>query len=184
MMKREFELPVERCPFCGSAGTCKFKGMIHDIPYFGETMETLIWCEKCKFRHADVMHLGEREPRRYEYEVTSADDMEVRVVRSSTGFLEIPELEVSIRPGPRSEGFVSNIEGVLERVKGAIETAKKEASPEGRAEAERKLGLLEKVRQGKFRATIILSDPNGHSAIVHANARKRKLTENEMKKIT
>jgi zinc finger protein len=184
MIKREFELPIERCPFCGAPGTCKFKGMIHNVPYFGETMESLIWCSNCKFRHADVMHLGERRPRRYEFRITSSRDMGVRVIRSSTGFVEIPELGVSIKPGPRSEGFVSNIEGVLNRVKAAIQAAMKTASPHQRRIGEKKLEKLENIRRGEFTASLILMDPLGHSAIVHAKAKHRRLKREELSKLT
>lgn len=184
MIKREFELPIERCPFCGAPGTCKFRGMIHDIPYFGETMESLIWCGNCRFRHADVMHLGERKPCRYEFKITSVRDMEVRVIRSSTGFIEIPELGVSIRPGPRSEGFVSNIEGVLSRVKAAIQTAMKTASPHQRRAGEGKLEKLESIRRGEFAASLILMDPQGHSAIIHPRAKHRGLKKEELSKLT
>jgi zinc finger protein len=184
MTKREFELPVENCPVCGSAGTCKFKGMIHDIPYFGETMETLVWCEKCKFKHADVMHLLEKEPSRHEYEIASPEDMEVRVVRSSRGFVEVPELGVSIRPGPRSEGFVSNIEGILNRIKDVIKVAMRKAPESRRASAKKKLKKLEDIRRGKCRATLVIMDPTGRSAIVHPKAKRQKLTEEEISKLT
>jgi zinc finger protein len=184
MVKREFELPIERCPFCGAPGTCKFKGMIHEIPYFGETMESLIWCSNCKFRHADVMHLGEKEPSKYEYRITSARDMGIRVIRSSTGFVEIPELGVSIKPGPRSEGFVSNIEGVLNRVKTHIQTALKNAPPRQRRLGEKKLEKLETIRLGKSAASIILIDPSGHSAIIHPKAKHRRLKKEELSKLT
>jgi zinc finger protein len=184
MVKREFELPIVRCPFCGASGTCKFKGMIHDIPYFGETMESLIWCSNCEFRHADVMHLGEKKPRRYEYKITSPRDMGVRVIRSSTGFVEIPELGVSIRPGPHSEGFVSNIEGVLNRVKAGIQTAMKTASAHQRRIGEKKLEKLESIRRGEFIASLILTDPQGHSAIIHPKAKHRRLKREELSKLT
>jgi zinc finger protein len=183
MVKREFELPIERCPMCGSFETCTFKGIIHEIPYFGETMESLIWCTECKFKHADVMHLGEREPSRYEYGISSPRDMMVRVVRSSTGFIRVPELGVSIRPGPRSEGFVSNIEGVLNRIEAAIETAMKKASPHQREVGERKLKKLEDIRSGKQKASLVLIDPLGHSAIIHPKAKRRRLRKDELSKL-
>jgi zinc finger protein len=175
MTEREFRLSFERCPFCGAEGSCQLFGVVHDIPYFGETIESVITCERCGFRHADVMHTEEREPRGYEYPIETPEDLMTRVVRSSTGMIEIPELDVSIKPGPASEGFVSNVEGVLERVKQAIETALKGAEPSGKKEAEDKLRLLEKIRVGKAKGTLVLRDPRGQSAIVHPKARSWRL---------
>ncbi len=184
MNKREFELPIKRCPFCGSVGTCKFRGTIHNIPYFGETMETLVWCENCRIKHSDVMHLGEREPSRYEYEIKTSEDMSVRVVRSSTGFVEIPELGVSIRPGPASEGFISNVEGVLNRVKDAVGATLEKSNEAQRGEAREKLEMIEKIRGGEMSARLIISDPFGHSAIIHKDAKRQKLAPEDISKLT
>ena len=40
----------------------------------------------------------------------------VRVVRSASARVEIPEIGVEIDPGPACEGFVSNVEGVIDRI--------------------------------------------------------------------
>jgi zinc finger protein len=44
----------------------------------------------------------------------------VRVIRSSTGVIKIPELEIEISPKSASTGYITNVEGVLLRVKSAI----------------------------------------------------------------
>jgi zinc finger protein len=169
---REFRTHIERCPVCGSEGTCHFTGRIHDIPYFGETIESLIYCTSCGFKHSDVMHTEEREPARYEFEISSADDMTVRVVRSSTGVIEIPTLGVSISPGPSSQGFISNIEGVLNRVADAILAAMTDAPEDRRKAGEEKLRMIEEIKEGKRKATIVIWDERGLSAIVHPKARR------------
>jgi len=176
---REFRTQIERCPVCGSEGTCYFTGKIHEIPYFGETIESLVYCTACGFRHSDVMHTEEKEPARYEFEIRSADDMTVRVVRSSTGVIEIPTLGVSIYPGPCSQGFVSNIEGVLNRVSDAIMTAMRDAGEEGRRTGEEKLRMIEEIKEGRRRATIIVWDERGLSAIIHPRAKRSPLDLNK-----
>lgn len=145
-------------------------------------MESLLSCSACNFRHADVMHLGEREPARYEYRITSPDDMMVRVVRSSTCHVKIPELGVYIRPGPAGEGFVSNIEGVIERVKNAVHILMSSGCEKGE-NAEKMLKLLEELKEGKTAATLILEDPYGNSAIINPRAVKTKLTEEELSQL-
>ena len=156
------------------------KGGIDNIPYFGQVMETLMRCEGCNFKHADVMYLGERTPMRYEFCVSSRDDMKVRVVRSSAGAIKVPELGVSIEPGPASEGFVSNVEGVLDRIEGAVRLALREASGEKRRRGEEVLEKIRAVRDGKLKTRLIVMDPLGHSAIVNERARKRKLKRAEL----
>jgi zinc finger protein len=156
------------------------RGRIDDIPYFGETMETLATCTNCKFKHADVTHLGEHEPMRHEFMITSEDDMMVRVVRSSTGTIKVPELGVTVKPGSASGGYITNIEGVLNRIEEAIRMAIKRSDKIRRRRGESKLRKLENIRLGKAKARIIVLDPFGHSAIADRRAKKRKLTEKEL----
>ena len=48
---------------------------------------------------------------RFEMQVKTCDDFDVRVIRSMTARIEIPELGVRMNPGPACEGFVTNVEG-------------------------------------------------------------------------
>lgn len=180
MKKREFVLPIEICPMCGAKGTFQLVGRVDDIPYFGETMETLVTCSSCKFKHSDVMHVGEREPMRHELRISSEEDMSARVVRSSTGTMKVPELGVTIRPSSGSQGYISNVEGVLNRIRDVISSAMASASPAKRRVAKRKLRALENIVQGRKRARLIVMDPFGHSAIVGERAKKRRLSKKEI----
>jgi len=180
MQKREFLLPIERCPICGAKDTFQVKGRIDYIPYFGEIMETFANCTSCEFRHADVVCLGERPPLRYEFQITSEEDLKVRVVKSSTGTIKLPELGVTVEPGPASEGYVSNVEGVLNRVEGAIKLAIKNTDATKRRRGQAKLKKLDEVRAGKRKARLIIMDPFGHSTIVNRRAKKRELTKREL----
>ncbi|MGC8817126.1 MAG: ZPR1 zinc finger domain-containing protein [Candidatus Hadarchaeum sp.] len=184
MMKREFVLPVEICPICGARGTFQVFGRIDDIPYFGETMETLATCSKCNFKHSEVTHLGKQEGSKYEFLITSEEDMKVRVVRSSTGTIKIPGLGVTISPGPGSQGYITNIEGVLIRIRDVLTSAMESAPPSKRRAAEEKLKKIEALVQGRARAKIILMDPFGHSAIVDRRSKKHRLTKREIKALT
>jgi len=180
MQQREFVLPVERCPSCGATGTFQIKGRIDDIPYFGEVMETLLICSDCDLRHADVMCLGERKPMRYELKITSEADLMVRVVKSSTGTMKVPELGVTVEPGPASEGYVSNVEGVLNRIEQAVKLALKKAKGVQRRRGEAVMRKIEAIRGGKLKARLIIMDPFGHSAIVAERVKKRELKRREL----
>jgi len=176
----EFTLPVECCPICGATGTFHVTGRINEIPYFGEVLSTSVNCTACKFRHADVMCLREQKPVRYEFTISSNKDMMVRVVKSGTGTVKIPQLGVKIDPGPASEGYVSNVEGVLDRIETTLTLAIREIEPKKRARGERLLKKLQAIRDGKLKAKLIILDPSGNSAIVDERAKKRGLTRREL----
>jgi zinc finger protein len=180
MPRREFVLPIECCPSCGATGTFQIKGSVDDIPYFGEVMETIVTCSNCGLRHVDVMCLGQRKPMRYEFKITSESDLMVRVVRSSTGTLKVPELGVTVEPGSASEGYVSNIEGVLVRIESAVKLASKRVRGAKRRRAEAILGKIEAIREGKLRARVVIMDPFGYSAIMAENVKKRELSRREL----
>lgn len=175
---------MEICPICGAKGTFQVFGRIDDIPYFGETMETLATCSSCNFKHSDVTHLGEHEGTRYDFLIKSEEDMKVRVIRSSTGTIKIPGLGVTISPGPGSQGYITNIEGVLNRVKDVLTSLIESAPAARRKLAEKKLRKIEEITQGRARAKIILMDPFGHSAIIDSRSKKRKLTRKEIEALT
>lgn len=183
MKRREFVLPVERCPLCGASGSFFVRGRIDEVPYFGEIMETLALCERCGFRQADVMQTEKGEPSVYEFEITSEDDMKVRVVKSSTGVIKIPELSVTVRPGPASQGYVSNVEGVLNRIEEAVETAMENADDHGKEEGKKRLEKIRRIKRGEEKALLILMDPHGNSAIADPRARIRPMSVEEMRSI-
>lgn len=151
-----------------------------DVPYFGEVLQTIFICSSCGFRHTDVLVGRVREPRRFTYRVEKAEDMSVRVVRSTSGTVRIPELGVLIEPGPASEAFVSNIEGILVRVEAILDQLHRDAeTPEIRKECERRMEAIEAAREGRNRLTLILEDPYGNSAIVHDAAEVATLSPEE-----
>lgn len=183
MQQREFTLPIECCPICGATGTFHVKGRVDTIPYFGEIMSTSLNCSACKFKHADVMCLGEHEPTHQEFVISSEADMIVRVVKSSAGTVRIPELGVTIKPGPASEGYVSNVEGVLERIQSTLELAIKKTEPKQRERSKDLLKKIQAIRKGKLKVKLIIIDPSGNSAIVDERVKKRALSRRELKSL-
>ncbi|AEH23739.1 ZPR1 zinc finger domain-containing protein [Pyrococcus yayanosii] len=182
------ELRLGDCPICGGKGTLKAIQLIHRIPYFGEVMESTVICEKCGYKSADVMILEEREPRLYEVRVEEERDLFTRVVRSKSGTIELVELGVKIEPGPASEGFVSNVEGVLERVKEVLLMARDFKEQEEDEDAVKRidelLAYIEDVREGKKPLTVKVMDPFGNSALIGEKVRSRLLTKEEIKSLS
>ena len=176
------------CPICGGKNTLKAIQHIHEIPYFGKVMESTIICERCGYRNADVMILEDRPPKLYTVRVEDERDLFTRVVRSKSGTIELEEIGVKVEPGPASEGFITNVEGVLERVRETLLMAREFRKQEGDEEAVKKadeiLQYIEDVKEGKKPLTVKIADPLGNSALIGEKVRSRLLTEEEIQKLS
>lgn len=149
-----------------------------EIPFFGEVLHITSQCE-CGFRCSDTLILTQRKPVRYELKVKNPGDLDARVVRSLSGTIHIPELGVDIEPGPASESFVSNIEGVLDRVTDILEMVMQWGEKEKTERAKDLISTIDKVKAGECEVTIILEDPMGNSAIISQHATSRELSDEE-----
>lgn len=169
------------CPVC--CAPMQFDWETQDIPYFGEAMLIAGVCS-CGFRHSDTLLLSQKEPARYTLEVTEANDMDARVVRSSSGTIRIPELGVDVEPGFASESYISNVEGVLARVSEIVVFATRSAREAGNLDATRRgeeiLESIDLARRGLFKLTFIIEDPLGNSAIASDKAQKTALSDEDI----
>ena len=167
------------CPACGNAGL-DYTAADLDIPHFPKSLQLIFECPECGFKHTDFMIGTSREPTRYVYDVRAPEDVNVRVVRSTSGTIRIPELGVLIEPGPASDAYVSNIEGVLVRVESVLTQLCRDAeTDEERIACEERLDQLRKARDGAIHFTFILEDPFGNSVLVHEKARAEAIGEAE-----
>ena len=158
-----------RCPYCERE--IQYLYQTENIPFFSDILIVSGRCE-CGYRHADTMILSEAEPARWEIQVQGPEDLAVRVVRSASGSIRIPELGVEIDPGPACEGFVSNIEGVLDRIEDVVAGILTWAEGDERENA---LTLKERIglaREGSVPFSLSIEDPTGNSAIVSPKAKK------------
>jgi zinc finger protein len=121
---------------------------------------------------------------RYEFRAEAAEDLSARVVRSASATIRVPELRVAIEPGPRADAFVSNVEGVLHRIRDVAASLTRSAeNPAARRKAEVLLASIDRMIGGTEPFTVILEDPTGNSAILHDRATKRVLTAAQAKKL-
>lgn len=175
MEERKFTLLSAelRCPACQAEDAFTLFGRTEKIPYFGEVMETMLQCKNCGLRSSDIMCLEQKEPTRYKYKVSNPQDLFIKVVRSSTGVIKIPELGITITPGPQAEGYISNIEGVLERVADVVKmTIKWADTTDQKRKGEEVLNSIKLAKDGQTSLTLIIEDPFGNSAIVSENEAK------------
>ncbi|MBW2980126.1 ZPR1 zinc finger domain-containing protein [Candidatus Woesearchaeota archaeon] len=164
----------EMCPMCKQK-TLTLMEEETEVPYFGKVFVFSMSCSNCKFNKADVEAAEKKEPCKYTFEIGSEADMKVRVVKSSEATIKIPHM-ATVTPGPASQGFVTNIEGILTRIKEGIEAARDtEEDDAAKKKAKNQLKKLMKVMWGQEKMKIIIEDPSGNSAIISDKAEKSKL---------
>ena len=165
------EFEQQSCPLCHEKALILTERET-EVPYFGKVYLFSMTCSSCKYHKADVESTEQKEPVKFEFEISSEDDMKVRVVKSAEATVKLPHL-ATISPGPAAQGYVTNIEGILNRVKYQIEAAKE--AEEDKKKAKNLLKKLLNITWGKEKQKIIIEDPSGNSAIISDKAVKNSL---------
>ena len=171
---RSEELTGQPCPMCMQK-TLSLMESEREVPYFGKVYLFSMTCSNCKYHKADIECVEKHEPCKYTFEISSEEDMKVRVVKSSEATVKIPHI-ATITPGPASNGYVTNIEGIFNRVKKEIEVLRDTAEDdEDRKKAKNLLKKIINITWGKQSQKIIIEDPSGNSAIISDKAVKEKM---------
>lgn len=163
------ELGGQPCPVCGQ-NTLTLREADRDVPFFGNICVFSMQCSNCDFFKSDIETENSGSPIKIAYEINSEEDMKTRVIKSSSATIKIPRI-TTIEPGDASNGYVTNIEGLLNRVKYQIEKVRDES--DDKAESKKAKNLLKKIRKimwGEESIKITIEDPNGNSAIVSEKA--------------
>ena len=169
------EINGELCPFCNKK-TLTLREEEIDVPHFGKTFVFSMTCSECNFNKSDVEAAERKDPVKITFKIEKEEDMKVRIVKSSEASIKVPGLKIDVRPGPASIGFVSNIEGVLDKFQGIIESQRDSTDDAAiRKKAKNLLKKLRKVKWGDQELKIIIEDPSGNSAIVSERAEIKKL---------
>jgi zinc finger protein len=162
------------CPTCKTEIEYIYK--TENIPYFSDILIISAVCSSCGYKYVDTQILSTHEPVRYEVAVDTEEDLGIRIVRSMSASIEIPELGVRIDPGPACQGFVSNVEGVLDRIEQIVKGALLWGEEEELKNAQILLEKIEGVKCGTIPITLILEDWCGNSAIIADKAKKSSYT--------
>lgn len=169
------------CPICKAHQRMEVTTKTEKIPYFGEIMESTLLCHECGYKHADTICIEKKDPVKYTL-LIGKDNLNARIVKSQSSTLTIPELGLKVEPGPQSQGYVSNVEGVLDRFEKAVKTALSwTEDQQSQQNAVKIIGCIDEVKNGDKKVTLILEDPFGHSIIIDENAQKTELTKEEIK---
>ena len=169
------------CPVCGGKNTATYTTQTHELAYFGEIVESTIQCEKCGFRHNDIIATEQKDPAKHSL-IISKKNLDSRVVRSQSATVSLPEIGIKVEPGPKSEGYISNVEGVLIRFRDATERALNMfADAKSQENGKKVLENINKVLDGEMETLLLIEDPFGQSKIMDVRAKTEPLTDEELK---
>jgi zinc finger protein len=165
------EVPDQRytvtCANCGSE-TMEVREIYSEIPRFGRMVIISMLCPKCGYRVNDSVSLESKGPKRIEFRVTRPEDLSARLIRSHSSHIKIPELGLELKPGPKSEAFITNVEGLLERFLQVVEQLGSTSGDDERERIERSIRKIRKAMQGEKPFTLIVEDEMGNSAVIPA----------------
>ena len=171
------------CPVCGGKNTATYTTQTHELAYFGEVVESTIQCEKCGFRHNDILATEQKDPAKHSLIITKKS-LDSRVVRSQSATVSLPEIGIKVEPGPKSEGYISNVEGVLIRFRDATERALNMFTDEvSQKNGKKVLENINKVLDGEMETLLLIEDPFGQSKIMDVRAKTEPLTDEELKNL-
>ena len=173
-MSKPETMPGQPCAFCHQK-TLTLTEQEAEVPYFGKLFVFSMNCESCKYHKADVESAEKKEGCKYVFVVSGKKDMQIRVIRSSEATVKFERIG-SMAPGPAAEGFVTNIEGLIQKIKQQIEKIRDlEEDEEAKKKAKNLVKKLQKVLWGEEKLKITIEDPSGNSAIISEKAKRTKL---------
>ena len=177
---KEPEIMLSDCPVCNSKKTLEVKNITENIPYFGDILETSVYCRNCGYQESDNISLEQNDPSRYSLLINS-QKLSSRVAKSQTATITIPELGIKVEPGPKSQGYVSNVEGILSRFEEAVIRAIKlegeNINPDVENNALDIIEMITKIKMCELETLMILEDPFGNSVIDDDDANMELLTD-------
>ena len=167
-------LKDQPCPVCNQKKMTLTEAET-EVPFFGKIYIFSMSCTNCKYHKSDVEAAEKKEACKCVFEVSGKEDLQVRVVRSSEGIIRFERVG-TIEPGPAAEGFITNIEGLINKIKEQIEKIRDlEEDDDAKQKAKNLVKKLIKVLWGEEKLKITIEDPSGNSAIISEKAKRTKL---------
>tara|TARA_Y100000768_G_scaffold348279_1_gene297106 strand:- start:252 stop:836 length:585 start_codon:yes stop_codon:yes gene_type:complete len=183
MEEQVIEMP---CPMCQDGNSLRMMAHVDEIPYFGEHTQVTILCHSCGWRQTDFIPAEGRKPGGWSFQIESENDLSVRVVRSSSCTVCIPELDLELNPGSAATGFVSNMEGLLVRFIDVIRIVMNDIDEDETENHHQLLHMLNRLQHAGRKGEpleVVFLDPHGLSQILHERAIDRELTQEEIESL-
>ena len=177
-MEKSVSMAID-CPKCKEKAI--MTETIIEIPFFGKTLFSNLRCKKCGFNLNDVSSDSEKPPTRFTVKIESEKDLTTKIVKSSTSTVKIPELGVRIEPTPSSEGYFTNIEGLLNKILDSLSfTVFEEEEQDAKKLKEKLTKKIEQAKNAEISFTVIIEDPFGNGALIGEKVKKESLTEKQL----
>lgn len=156
----------ERCPLCLQETLTLMERSV-EVPHFGLTHIFSMQCENpdCDYGMADLESDENKPAYKETVELDSEEKMGWYIVKSSHATLKIPRM-VEMTPGADAEGFITTIEGVLNRFKKILEELKQDDDKAVAKKAKNQLKKLQKVMWGQESVKLTIEDKTGNSMII------------------
>tara|TARA_Y100000310_G_C20673065_1_gene811355 strand:- start:628 stop:1149 length:522 start_codon:yes stop_codon:yes gene_type:complete len=168
-------LKGQTCPVCLKK-SLELSEDEKDIPYFEKIYLFSMKCSDCDFSKSDLESEDNKGPSSYSFTVESKEDLKVRIVKSGSAKIKFPSLRTNVEPAEASEGYVSNVEGIIKRFEDVLTIERDNADdPSAKKTAKNLLKKLWKVKLGELTLKIVIEDPTGNSAIVSKKAELKKI---------
>ena len=101
---------AQKCPSCDNNSILTSQTE-YEVEHFGAVLLSAAVCQRCGYRHSDVISLANREPVALTAKISSLEDLEYSVLSSPEPQQSASQnLEQPLLPGPYSEGYISNVE--------------------------------------------------------------------------
>ncbi len=165
------------CPSCGSR-TLAISEYLYTVPYFNKIVITIGSCASCGYKFRDIRLAEASSPKKIEIRIESEKELSYLVAKSPLAALAIKELDVNVVPGRASLGFITTVEGIVDRF---IEVARSVCphieSASDRGLCEKTLEKLLLVKEGRLKATIVICDYDGMSKVVGEGVRESEIDD-------
>lgn len=160
------------CPRCGA--DIKISEYLYNAPLVGMVILASGTCDRCGYNYRNVRAAESHGPQRLKLYIDEPEDLNIIIVRASSASLYIPEFGISIEPGPASEGFITTVEGILNRIMNVLKMLEndEDVDPKKLMEVEDK---LIKAMKGETPFTLIIRDPDGVSRIISDKVEKERI---------
>ena len=170
------------CPSCGIEHV-EIKQVPYTTDHLDSTVIMKLSCPNCGFKYSDISVSNSHEPKAYNFRIRIPDDLKSKIIRSSTGYIKIPELGIELTPGSFSQSFIMNIESLLNDFEENIKTLVSHCNLGNRIKKDKLLSRLEKAKKGKISFNIILKDSQGCSMIKPHHGGKIRVRKLSLKEI-
>lgn len=166
----------QQCPVCAKEEATFTEYEIEDA-FAGPIAIFSIKCNACGFKNSDLEFIEPGQPAEYTLDIESKEDLAIRVIKSGECEIKIPSFRISVDSTMNSEGFISNVEGVLTRFQQQISLLKNDMDleKEQRKKVKNILKGLDQVFAGEKKIKLKLIDKGGSSAIISDKVKVKKL---------